>query len=170
MKKVCFLPVIIAVLFTAQVTEAKSRYPGKVEQIPGTIAMHRGIGLDIQLEAGVGLVDVHSLNERFFLRHRVGFLCFYEPWFFSIGATVEGLGLPGLAGGVEAEVSNLQFGGWLQGGISVGKEHNFMHIGIGWSVFGVEWQNQVFGTEHANAFLLKLKAPLGILFMGLKMK
>jgi len=171
MKRNCLLLIISAVLLTASESYAKG-WPVKVEQIPGTIAMHKGMGLDMQTEFGVSLVGGgSSLPDRFFLRQRAGFLYFYEPWFFSVGATIEGLGMPGLAGGVETEVSNLSFGGWMQGGISVGKDHTFLHAGIGWSVFGAEWQHQVFGTEgRAHALLIKVRLPLGIILAGLKMR
>lgn len=170
MKRALFTFVVYVILFTAKDGQAKGWYPGKVEVIPGTLMKYKGVGLDLQTEFGVGLVDVQSLSERFFLRQRIGVLCFYEPWFFSLGATVEGLGLPNFAAGMEIEATNLYFGGWLQFGASIGKEHNYLHLGLGWSVFGVEWQNQIFGTEHANAFLLKVKLPLGILLMGRNMK
>jgi hypothetical protein len=170
MKRALFLFIICAAIFMQKNSYARGWYPGKVETIPGTLMKHKGIGLDLQTEFGVGLVDVQTLSERFFLRQRIGILCFYEPWFFSFGATVEGLGLPQFAGGVETEVTNLYFGGWLQFGASVGKERNYLHAGLGWSVFGVEWQNQILGTEHANALLVKIRAPLGIILMGTQMK
>ncbi len=173
MKRIISIAVVSSVLLMASNSYAKNWwYPGKVEIIPGSFAMHRGVGLDFQAEIGVGLINVDSLEERFFLRQRVGLLYFYEPWFYALGVTVEELGMPSFAVGIEAEVSNLAMGGWVEGGVSIGRgQHIFMHAGIGWSTFGVEWQHQVFGTEaDAHALLLKLRIPLGILFMGLQMK
>lgn len=132
-----------------------------------TLVLVQGYGLDFQAEGGIVLNDIGQWSQRFFFRERIGLIYLYDPWYFAVGAILEGTGLPNLAAGIQAEVLHMS-GYWAEAGISGGEEGGFIHISVGWFIGGFEWQRRVIGdSEELNAFLLKLKLPLGAILMGI---
>jgi len=148
---------------------AKPRARGK--RYPG--AIRRGLGVDLTAEIGYAFA-IDTVARRFANRLRLGLLMVSEPWFLSVGATLEGGGVALLAGGLQVELVHLWTGFWAQSGLSVGEGlatgggvHLFFNAAAGWSLFGFEYQRRLVGDgEESNAYILKLKAPLGVLFFG----
>lgn len=171
-KEKVFLMSLCFVLFTGFSANAKKYCFGKVDMIPGTFALFKGIGADFQMEMGYSVNKVGNKWERFFMRKRLGLIYYVEPWFFSIGGIFEWHSIPSLAGGVEIEFDHLYKGFWGQSGVSFGaKDKKVVHFGAGVSIFGAELQYKLDGEGEKNyAFLGKIKIPLGILFMGLAIK
>src|SRR5687768_7591578 len=77
----------------------------KVEQ-----PLRIGVSWDAEAELGFALAGIDSTAQRFFFRARAGILSAHEPFFFTAGATFEGSGGPGIAGGLQIGLSHLWTG------------------------------------------------------------
>lgn len=141
---------------------------GQIPFSEGT-ALRRGFHWDFEIQTGFALAGLRRLENRFMLRGRGGVIFAREPWFWSAGATVEGFGLPDIAGGFQLGVLNLWNGLWLNGGLAVDAEPNtYAHVNGGWSIFGVEGQFQLSGQAKAdqsrNAVFVIVRIPVGFIF------
>lgn len=121
---------------------------------------------DAEVDVGYTAYGVAALEHRFFGRGRAGVLIIHEPYFVTIGGTVEGVGLPRIAGGIEAGVSHLWWGLWVQGGVAVDLGPDlFFHLSAGFTLLGVEWQRRVTGdpgTDRRDSIAIVLRLPIGI--------
>lgn len=122
-----------------------------------------GIWPDISLSVGAGIGIDEALDSNVFVRLRLGGLFAFEPWVLNLGATGELGALAEWGAGVELELNHMS-GPWLQVNAARVEHDRFMgHLGLGYFVFGVEWQH-AFGDEPADAVLFVLRLPIGLLW------
>src|SRR5207248_6753736 len=104
---------------------------------------YRYFGLDLDVSGGGGYFWGEKKVERGigFGRVRGGILYATWPFIYSVGATFEANNLSPLNFGVEVEATHIGAGIWVQlGGNLDWKGAPGGHVGVGWSVFGVEAQ------------------------------
>lgn len=121
-----------------------------------------GLGPDAQLTGGIGFGFETKLDNFFLARARLGVLYALEPWIANFGFTAEVGALAGLGWGAELELSRA---GTLFGSAGVARvdEKRWLaHLGIGFTIFGLEWQHVFDGSEPHNALLLEVRLPLGL--------
>lgn len=121
-----------------------------------------GFGPDAQLVGGLGFGLDGKLNNYFLARGRLGALYATAPWIVNLGLTVEVGALAGLGWGGELELSR---GGSAFGIVGVSRVDHarwLMHVGVGYSIFGLEWQHTFEGPNPNNAVLLEVRLPLGL--------
>jgi hypothetical protein len=121
-----------------------------------------GLGPDAQLTGGIGFGFETRLDNFFLARARLGVLYAAEPWIANLGFTAEVGALAGLGWGAELELSRA---GTLFGSAGVARvdEKRWLaHLGIGFTIFGLEWQHVFGGSEPHNALLLEVRLPLGL--------
>jgi hypothetical protein len=122
-----------------------------------------GVWPDIALSVGAGIGVDTLLDSNAFARLRAGALFAFEPWVLNVGATGEVGALAELGAGLELELNHMT-GPWLQINASRVEPGRFMgHVGLGYFVFGVEWQH-AFGEARADAVLFVLRLPIGLLW------
>lgn len=121
-----------------------------------------GLGPDAQLTGGVGVGLGGALDNHFLARVRAGVLYAHRPWIANLGVTGHLGALAGYGVGGELE---LNFGRGLfahlgaariDGGAWLG------HAGVGFMVFGLEWQHRFDSGRPSDALLLCVRMPLGI--------
>lgn len=127
-------------------------------------ALRIGMSWDFQYEQGFVLNHVDQFSRRWFGRVRAGMIYVHEPWIIALGAVLEGAGVPSLAYGLQIEVTHLWQGFWGQATVSLDADaHVFSALSAGWSLLGFEWQRRLSdGGSLRNAYLLKIRVPLGI--------
>ena len=115
---------------------------------------------DAMVELGGG-VDNENKG-RFFGRARGGFLWVREPFFTSLGLTLEVGPFSPISAGVQAEAAHLSTGLWGNLGASVDLEASpAVSVGLGWSIFGAEARYHGLGDEEATWTLFgKLRIPI----------
>jgi|GEM_PF-5630584 len=121
-----------------------------------------GFGPDAQLVGGLGFGLDGKLNNYFLARGRLGALYATAPWIVNLGLTAEVGALAGLGFGGELELSR---GGSFYGSLGVARvDHGrwLMHAGVGFTIFGLEWQHTFEGPNPTNALLLEVRLPLGL--------
>lgn len=126
-----------------------------------------GVSWDAEAELGFALAGIDSTPQRFFIRARAGILSAEEPFFFTAGATFEGSGPVGIAGGFQIGVSHLWTGLWGTLGLAVDERSDaFFHLSAGYSLIGIEWHRRMTGDpkplDDRDVYLLKLRLPIGI--------
>lgn len=121
-----------------------------------------GFGPDAQLIGGLGFGLDGKLNNYFLARGRLGLLYATAPWIVNLGLTVDVGALAGLGWGGELELSR---GGSLFGTVGVSRvDHDrwLMHAGLGFMIFGLEYQHTFDGPKPNNALLVEVRLPLGL--------
>ena len=122
-----------------------------------------GVWPDIALTVGAGIGIDEPLAANVLARLRLGALFAYEPWVLNLGVTGELGALAEHGLGLELELNHMS-GPWLQLNASRVEPGRFMgHVGLGYFVFGVEWQH-AFGDAPQDAVLFVLRLPIGILW------
>lgn len=122
-----------------------------------------GVWPDIALTVGAGIGIDQPLGTNVLARVRLGAMFAYEPWVLNLGVTGEIGALAEHGLGLELELDHMS-GPWLQVNASRVEPGRFMgHLGLGYFVFGVEWQH-AFGDAPQDALLFVLRLPIGILW------
>ena len=109
---------------------------------------------------GFGLRD--SLATPFLGRVRLGGLYAFSPWIANLGVSFDVGALAKLGVGCELELNAWQ-GYFVDLGVARVEDKQWMgHAALGYTVFGIEWQ-QLFSESNPNyALLLEIRLPLGI--------
>jgi hypothetical protein len=154
------LVLAVAVLLAPQPLRAQPPFPNTppVIQTEGV----EGFGPDAQLTGGLGFGFEGKLDNYFLARARIGGLYASAPWIFNLGATLELGALAGLGWGGELELSR---SGALYGNLGLARVDESrwqLHAGIGFMIFGLEWQHRFGGPEPHNALLFEVRLPLGL--------
>ena len=124
--------------------------------------LRKGTSWDAQLEIGYGFYTQQKVDRRIAGRVRAGALFVHEPYFVVAGATFELGGLLSIGGGLQVELTHLWSGFWGQAGFLSGEKSKFItSLAVGWSILGLEWQQQLTGEKGAGLFI-KLHVPIGI--------
>ena len=121
-----------------------------------------GLGPDAQLVGGLGFGVDGKLDNYFLARGRLGALYATAPWIVTLGLTVEVGALAGFGWGGELELSR---GGLFFGSVGASRVDQgrwLMHAGLGFMIFGLEWQHTLEGPNPNNALLLEVRLPLGL--------
>ena len=121
-----------------------------------------GLGPDAQLVGGLGFGLDGKLDNYFLARGRLGVLYATAPWIVNLGVTAEVGALAGLGWGGELELSR---GGSFFGSVGLSRVDQgrwLMHAGLGFMIFGLEWQHTFEGPNPNNALLLEVRLPLGL--------
>ena len=129
---------------------------------PGRSNTVEGLGPDAQLVGGLGFGLDGKLDNYFLARGRLGVLYATAPWIVNVGLTAEVGALAGLGWGGELELSR---GGSFYGSVGVARvDHGrwLMHAGLGFMIFGLEWQHTFEGPNPNDALLLEVRLPLGL--------
>jgi hypothetical protein len=130
-----------------------------------------GESWDAEVQVAFALAGIDSVPRRFFVRARAGMLSAYEPFFFMAGATFEGGGPVGAAGGLELSMTHLWAGVFADLGLAVNEEADtFIHVAVGWSIFGFEWHRRLTGDpsplDDRDVYSVKLRLPIGLFFFA----
>ena len=130
-------------------------------------ALRSGVTWDVEAEVGFALAGIDATPQRFFVRARAGILSAHEPLFFTAGATFEGAGPVGLAGGLQLGLSHLWAGVWGALGLAVDESADtFIHLQAGYTIFGFEWHRRLTGDpkplDDRDVYLFKVRLPIGI--------
>jgi hypothetical protein len=121
----------------------------------------QGFGPDAQIVGGGGFALSGNLDNNFVGRLRLGALYAYEPWLFNAGMTLEVGALAGVGLGGELEVNRFD-GIYANVGLArIEHDHVMGHLGLGYLVFGVEWQHAFSGGRPSDALLLEVRLPVG---------
>jgi hypothetical protein len=121
-----------------------------------------GLGPDAQLTGGGGLSFGGKLENHFLARVRAGALYARQPWIANLGATVELGALAGFGVGGEFE---LNIGGGFFGNVGVARVEGdrwLSHLGLGFMIFGLEWQHRYAAVRPSDTLMLFVRMPLGI--------
>ncbi|HEX7479650.1 MAG TPA: hypothetical protein VF331_17730 [Polyangiales bacterium] len=122
----------------------------------------RGFGPDAQITGGGGFGLGRSLDNNFLGRARLGLLYAYEPWLVSAGVTGEVGALAGLGVGAELELNHFD-GAYAQLGLARAQGVELMsHVAVGYTIFGMEWQQRFTHTGVDHALLAEVRLPLGM--------
>jgi hypothetical protein len=121
-----------------------------------------GFGPDGQLVGGLGFAFDGKLDNYFLARGRLGALYATSPWILNLGMTVEVGALAGLGWGGELEMSRAGTFFGSAGFARVDDSRWLMHAGVGFAVFGLEWQHVFGGPDPHNALLFEVRVPLGL--------
>ncbi len=122
----------------------------------------RGFGPDLQVQGGIGFGLTHKLDNNFLGRIRLGGLYAYEPWIANLGATLEVGGLASFGLGGELEINTFG-GGYGQLGFTHDEQKAWLsHLGVGFMIFGLEWQHLFAPKLNDDALLFDVRVPLGI--------
>jgi hypothetical protein len=135
------------------------------------IPIRHGVAWDVEIALGLRVAHNSGDDSRWgFARARAGLLLFREPTFLSVGIAGQYGPLGSSALGIEAQVVDIQKGIWLQlGGFPIDSVGSVIEVGFGFSLFGVEWQRRVSGTQSGDQVLLVvLEVPLGLIRQLLK--
>ncbi|HET8935136.1 MAG TPA: hypothetical protein VFN67_16925, partial [Polyangiales bacterium] len=121
-----------------------------------------GFGPDAQLVGGIGFGFERKLDNVFLARARLGALYATAPWIVNLGLTAEVGAIAGFGWGAELELSRgATFFG--SAGVSrVDRSRWLAHAGLGFTIFGLEWQHVFDGPKPHNALLLEVRLPLGL--------
>ena len=156
--------------------QGQSKYRGDIN------SYYRYFGLDLDVSGGGG----YHWGERGigrpvgFGKIRGGLMYATWPFVYSIGATFESNNLSPAAWGLQAEVTHIGAGIWLQvGGMIDWKAQGAFTAALGWSVFGIEAQlrgyqdalpepTQYFG--YGISILGKVRVPIGFILYVLSRK
>jgi hypothetical protein len=93
---------------------------------------------------------------------RLGGLYAYEPWIANLGATLEIGGLANFGLGGELELNTFG-GGYGQLGFTHDNHDAWLsHLGVGFMIFGLEWQHRFSPKLTDDALLFDVRVPLGI--------
>jgi hypothetical protein len=135
---------------------------GTVAAQGGSAAQTSGFAPDAQLVGGVGFALGRGLDNPFLARARVGGLYAREPWILNAGVTLE-LGMLGKLGfGGELELNSGQ-GLFAEVGLARIDGGAWMsHLSLGYTVFGLEWQQRFDGAKPSTALLFEVRIPMGI--------
>jgi hypothetical protein len=121
-----------------------------------------GFGPDAQLVGGLGFGFEGRLPNYFLARGRLGALYATAPWIVSLGLAVEVGAIAGFGWGGELELSR---GGtfYATAGFSrVDGARWLAHAGLGYTIFGLEFQHVFSGPNPVNALLFEVRLPLGL--------
>ncbi len=128
--------------------------------------LRKGISWDAQVEIGYGFYTQQKVDRRIAGRVRAGALFVHEPYYVAVGATFELGGLLSIGGGIQMELTHLWSGFWGQAGLMYGEKSRLAtSLAAGWSLVGLEWQQQLTGEKGAAIFV-KLHVPIGIAVFG----
>ncbi|MEE2780295.1 MAG: hypothetical protein VYE15_07220 [Myxococcota bacterium] len=121
---------------------------------------------DAMVELGGG-VDTEDKG-LFFGRARGGFLWVREPFFTSLGVTLEVGPFAPISAGVQGEIAHLGTGLWMNLGACVDLDARpGVNVGLGWSIFGAEARYLGGGDEESTWTLFgKLRIPIRHLFFA----
>lgn len=136
---------------------------------PGLIPAHRNRRIlpDLQFEAGGGAELRGDLIRHYLVRARLGALLPVDPWVFGAGLTGEVGGAVELGAGAVLDAIHLESGFSFEVGTAYGRADGaLVRAGLGWSVFGLEYQH-LFASAPIDALFFKVRVPLGILAMAL---
>ncbi len=131
---------------------------------------------DLNIEGAAGRLFPDGSKNRWtgFGRIRAGVLHQHDSFFIGLGPTYEISDLQLATFGLQADLVHLESGFWGQvGGLLDTHPHPGFMAAAGYSLLGVEVQGREYnkdGIGFAPAVYLKLRAPIGILHMGLKHK
>jgi hypothetical protein len=121
-----------------------------------------GLGPDAQLVGGGGFGLGGSLRNPFLGRARLGALYAVEPWIFNAGISFEVGALGQLGVGCELEL-NAWRGFFADLGFARADGKQWMgHLSLGYTVFGIEWQQRFSDARPNHALLFEVRLPLGI--------
>jgi hypothetical protein len=121
-----------------------------------------GFGPDAQLVGGLGFGFERKLDNYFLARARLGALYATAPWIVNLGLTAEVGAIAGLGWGAELELSR---GGTFYGNAGVARVDQarwLAHLGLGFTIFGLEWQHVFDGPKPHDALLFEVRLPLGL--------
>ncbi|MET0384711.1 MAG: hypothetical protein ABW321_02070 [Polyangiales bacterium] len=122
----------------------------------------QGLSPDAELVGGGGFAFDGALDNYFLARARLGALYAREPWIANLGLTVEVGALARLGVGGEVEL-NGPYGVFGKLGVARVDGSAWMgHAGIGWLVFGIEWQHRFESATPHDALMFHVRMPLGI--------
>jgi hypothetical protein len=129
---------------------------------PRTFGLPQRVGWswDVEIDLGLRLLDRDVDAARGMARLQAGALWANEPYYFSFGATAELGGAADRAVGAQVTMTHLYAGTWTHLGASwLPRDSAAMtSLGLGWSLFGVEWQHRF---DDGDALLLHVRLPLG---------
>jgi hypothetical protein len=121
-----------------------------------------GFGLDAQLTGGGGFAFGHRLDNYFLGRGRVGGLYAHHPVIANLGLTLELGGLARFGAGGELEL-NHGSGPYASLGLArVSGQEWMTHLGVGFMIFGVEWQHRLSAAAASDALMFHVRVPIGI--------
>lgn len=145
-------------------------------------AYYRYFGLDLDVSGGGGYFWGEGVGRPVgFGKIRGGVMYATWPYIYSIGATFESNNLSPLAWGLQAEVTHIGAGIWLQlGGMVDWKARFAGTLAVGWSVFGIEAQLRGYKDVlpeavpsdfgYGVAILGKVRVPIGVILYVLSRK
>jgi len=122
----------------------------------------------VSWDASFALGYRFSGGKSMFTRARTGILIVREPVFLSLGPFFDVHFSENHQFGLQGEFMHLWSGTWAQAGIFKELEGDAGFLAsIGWSVFGVEYQNKFSSTTEDNWNLaLKIRIPIGVYAFG----
>ena len=98
-------------------------------------------------------------------RTRIGFLSLKEPYYFSAGGLFSYGGVGGAAIGLQASLTSVWGGVWLQGEVAWSFERGMiLALAGGYSLFGAEVR--AFDGGRNAAIIIKLRLPLGLYYFS----
>lgn len=131
---------------------------------PRTYGLPRRVGWswDLEVDLGLRLAERNIDAPLGMARLQAGALWADEPMYYSLGLTAEIGGAAGRGLGAQATVTHLFTGTWAHLGASwlVRDSAAMTALGVGWSLFGVEWQHRFDGGQ-SDVLLFHLRLPLG---------
>jgi hypothetical protein len=120
-----------------------------------------GFAPDAQLVGGGGFGLGGALDNYFLGRLRLGALYAHEPWIANAGVTVDVGALGNFGVGCELELNTWR-GLFADVGLARVDEHQWMsHLGVGYTVLGLEWQHLYSDAKPRDAFMFEVRLPLG---------
>jgi hypothetical protein len=121
-----------------------------------------GWSWDLEVDLGLRLAERDVDAARGMARVQAGALWANEPYYFSFGATAELGGAADRGLGAQVTMTHLYAGTWAHLGASwLPRDSAAMtSVGVGWSLFGVEWQHRL-DDGQGDALLLHVRLPLG---------
>jgi hypothetical protein len=161
----------------AAAPEGKGKFRGDMA------AYYRYVGLDLDVSGGGGYFWGERKNTSGvgFVKVRGGIMYASWPYIYSIGATFESNNLSPAAWGIQAEVTHIGAGVWLQlGGMVDWKARFAGTASVGWSIFGIEAQLRGYKDPlpdaapldfgYGVAILGKVRIPIGVILYVLSRK
>jgi hypothetical protein len=141
-------------------------------EVANGLIMREGIGLDVDVAAGVRLHAGQGDDTRWwFSRARVGVLLIDEPSFWSLGIAGQLGPLASSSLGVELQYVEVYHGASVQLGVfpldSIGG--TTLEAQVGLTLVSLEYQRRVSGPRDGDqALVVELQVPLGVIYQMLK--
>ncbi len=146
----------------------------------GIDAYYKHTGLDLDVSGGGGYFWGGPGRGVGFVRVRAGLLAARWPFIYSIGGTYEANNLSPATFGLQAEITHIGAGIWLQlGGMVDWKAQLGGMASVGWSIFGIEAQIRGYEnvlpdpmSKDGYGFQLvgKVRIPIGFILYVLSRK